>query len=91
MDRPVLVLDGISLTCGEVAAGARGAAQVAVSADGRRRAGAAAEVAAYATARREVYGRTTGVGANRGTAVSAATPPGTACGWCAATPAAAGR
>ena len=70
MDRPVLVLDGISLTCGDVAAGARGAAQVALSADGRRRAAAAAEVAAYATARREVYGRTTGVGANRETAVS---------------------
>ena len=70
MDRRVLVLDGISLTCGDVAAAARGAAQVAVSADGRRRAGAAAEVAAYATARREVYGRTTGVGANRETAVS---------------------
>ena len=70
MDRPVLVLDGISLTCGDVAAAARGAAQVAVSPDGRRRAAAAAEVAADATARREVYGRTTGVGANRDTAVS---------------------
>ena len=70
MDRPVLVLDGISLTCGDVVAGARGAAQVALSAEGRRRAAAAAEVAADATARREVYGRTTGVGANRETAVS---------------------
>jgi histidine ammonia-lyase len=70
MDRPVLVLDGISLTCGDVAAAARGAAQVAVCPDGRRRAAAAAEVAADATARREVYGRTTGVGANRDTAVS---------------------
>jgi histidine ammonia-lyase len=63
MERPVLVLDGMSLTCGDVAAAARGAVQVAVSADGRQRAGAAAEVAAYATARREVYGRTTGVAA----------------------------
>jgi histidine ammonia-lyase len=70
MDRPVLVLDGISLTCGDVAAAARGAAHVPVGPDGRRRAAAAAEVAADATARREVYGRTTGVGANRDTAVS---------------------
>lgn len=70
MDRPVLVLDGMSLTCGDVASAARGAVQVELSADGRQRAGAAAEVAAYATARREVYGRTTGVGANRETAVS---------------------
>jgi histidine ammonia-lyase len=70
MDQPVLVLDGMSLTCGDVAAAARGAVQVAVSADGRRRAGAAAEVAAQVTARREVYGRTSGVGANCGTAVS---------------------
>ena len=70
MDRPVLVLYGMSLTCGDVAAVARGTVQVALSADGRQRAGAAAEVAAYATARREVYGRTTGVGANRETTVS---------------------
>ena len=65
-EQPVLVLDGTTLTCGDVAAVARGPVQVALSDAGRQRARAAAEVAAYATARREVYGRTTGVGANRG-------------------------
>jgi len=70
MDEPVLVLDGMSLTCADVAAVARRCVRVAVSADGRQRARAAAAVAAYAAARREVYGRTTGVGANRETAVS---------------------
>ncbi len=69
MDLPVIVLDGTALTCGDVAAVARGRAGVALSDQGRQRARAAAEVAAYATARREVYGRTTGVGANRGLAV----------------------
>jgi histidine ammonia-lyase len=69
LDQPVLVLDGISLACGDVAAAARGLARVTLSGEGRQRARAAAEVAAYATARREVYGRTTGVGANRGLAV----------------------
>ena len=65
MDQPVLVLDGTALTCGDVAAAARGPVRVAIGDVGRQRARAAAEVAAYATARREVYGRTTGVGANR--------------------------
>jgi histidine ammonia-lyase len=69
VDRLVIVLDGTSLTCGDVAAVARGLARVALSDEGRQRARAAAEVAAYATARREVYGRTTGVGANRSLAV----------------------
>ncbi|MGD0686426.1 MAG: aromatic amino acid ammonia-lyase [Streptosporangiaceae bacterium] len=69
MAQLVVVLDGTSLTCGDVAAVARGAVHVSLSAAGRQRARAAAEVAAYATARREVYGRTTGVGANRQTPV----------------------
>ena len=67
LDRPVLVLDGITLTCAGVAAAARGEQPVAVASQGRERAAAASEVAGYATARREVYGRTTGVGANRDT------------------------
>jgi histidine ammonia-lyase len=66
----VLVLDGTSLTCGQVAAAARGQARVVVSAAGSERARAAAEVAARASARQDVYGRTTGVGANRGLAVT---------------------
>ena len=69
MDPPVIVLDGTALTCGDVAVVARGLARVALSDQGRQRARAAAEVAAYATARREVYGRTTGVGANRSLAI----------------------
>jgi histidine ammonia-lyase len=64
-DQPVLVLDGTVLTCGDVAAAARGAVRVALSDEGRQRARDAAEVAGRATGRREVYGRTTGVGANR--------------------------
>jgi histidine ammonia-lyase len=71
-DRPVLVLDGTALTCAGVAAAARGERPVAIADEGRKRAAAASEVARYATARREVYGRTTGVGANRDTAVSGA-------------------
>jgi histidine ammonia-lyase len=47
-----------------------------VASEGRERAAAASEVARYATARREVYGRTTGVGANRDTVVSSADAAG---------------
>jgi len=66
MTSPALViLDGGSLTCAQVAQAARGAARVGVSAAGRARAQAAARVAALVTASRPVYGRTTGVGANR--------------------------
>jgi histidine ammonia-lyase len=62
---PVVVLDGESLTCAQVAGAARGRARVAVSAAGRTRAAAAARVVAEVTRARPVYGRTTGVGANR--------------------------
>ena len=65
MTRPVVPLDGRSLTCGQVRDLARGLAVARVSADGLDRAGAAARTAAEIAARREVYGRTTGVGANR--------------------------
>jgi len=67
----VLLLDGSSLTCGQTAAAARGQVRVGVADQGRERARAAAAVAARVSARREVYGRTTGVGANRGFAVAA--------------------
>jgi histidine ammonia-lyase len=59
------VLDGTSLTCGQVAAAARGQAHVEVSSAGLERARRAATIAAEVTADRAVYGRTTGVGANR--------------------------
>jgi histidine ammonia-lyase len=65
MSPAVVVLDGESLSCGQVAAVARGRAQVTFSAAGRDRAAAAARVVAAVTERRPVYGRSTGVGANR--------------------------
>ncbi len=60
---PVLI-DGSSLTCGHVAAVARGHAAVAVGAAARSAAEAASKVAAEVAAERPVYGRNTGVGAN---------------------------
>jgi histidine ammonia-lyase len=65
MSPAVVVLDGESLSCGQVAAVARGQARVTFSAAGRDRAAAAARVVAVVTGRRPVYGRSTGVGANR--------------------------
>jgi histidine ammonia-lyase len=68
---PVL-LDGDSLTCAQVAAAARGQAPVTIDPAGRERARAAAQTAAEVTAQRPVYGRTTGVGANRDQPVAVA-------------------
>jgi histidine ammonia-lyase len=65
MDRPGQLLDGRTLGAEAVRALARGAASAVLDDDGVRRARAAAEVAAVVVAGREVYGRTTGVGANR--------------------------
>jgi histidine ammonia-lyase len=67
-----VVLDGGSLTCAQVAAAARSRVPVSVPAAGRERAAAAARIAAQVTAERPVYGRTTGVGANRDQPVAAA-------------------
>ena len=72
MARPVVLLDGRTLSCGQVRDAARGAAEVTVTRRGRERARAAARMAAEVAARRQVYGRTTGVGANRDQAVAAA-------------------
>jgi len=71
MSPAVLVLDGTSLTCGQVAAAARGQVRVEMGEQGKQRARAAAELAAVAAARRDIYGRTTGVGANSRLTVSA--------------------
>jgi histidine ammonia-lyase len=65
MANPIVTLDGASLTTGQVTAVARYHAPVAIADRGRASAAAAARVAAEFTARRPVYGRTTGVGANR--------------------------
>src|SRR5262245_10463027 len=65
MTRPVVPIDGRTVSCCQVRDVARGAATALVTNRGRERARAAARTAAEVTARREVYGRTTGVGANR--------------------------
>ena len=72
MTRPVVQLDGRTLGCGQVRDIARGTADASVTSDGWERARAAARVAAEVAARSPVYGRTTGVGANRDQAVSPA-------------------
>ena len=72
MARPVVQLDGRTLSCGQVRDIARGTASATVTGDGRERARAAARTAAEVAAGRHVYGRTTGVGANRDQAVSPA-------------------
>jgi histidine ammonia-lyase len=72
LDRATLVLNGTSLTCDQVVAAARRQLHVEISEQGRQRAAAAARTAAIVAAQRPVYGRTTGVGANRTLTVSAA-------------------
>src|SRR5215469_7599777 len=65
MARPVVSLDGMTVSCAQVADVARGAAIAAVTREGIERAAAAARTARDVASRRGVYGRTTGVGANR--------------------------
>jgi histidine ammonia-lyase len=65
MTRPGIIIDGASLTCAAVAAVARDEAPVTVGADAVTAARAAWETARDMAGRRAVYGRTTGVGANR--------------------------
>ena len=72
MARPVVQLDGRTLSCSQVRDVARGTAAAAVTGDGRERTRAAARTAAEVAARSQVYGRTTGVGANRDQVVSPA-------------------
>jgi histidine ammonia-lyase len=71
----MIVLGGTSLTCAEVAAIGRRLASVEIGEEGRVRAGAAAALARAAAERAvaaggAVYGRTTGVGYNRGVEVT---------------------
>ena len=72
MARPVVQLDGRTLSCCQVRDVARDAAAAAVTGDARERAQAAARTVAQVAARGQVYGRTTGVGANRDQVVSPA-------------------
>jgi histidine ammonia-lyase len=60
-----VVLDGTRLTCDQVSAVARDRTRIEVSPGGADRARAAWEVVREVVRRRPVYGRTTGVGANR--------------------------
>jgi histidine ammonia-lyase len=60
-----VVIDGTRLTCGKVRDIARGGVQVAVDPAGLERARLARDAVRSAVLSRPVYGRTTGVGANR--------------------------
>jgi len=71
MDDPIVRLDGQTIGCDQVSDVARGVARATVTAAGVERARAAAQTAAQLTARMPVYGRTTGVGANRDQVVTA--------------------
>jgi histidine ammonia-lyase len=71
----LISIDGTSLTCANVADAASGRATVRVDPAGFERAAAAAALARRLAAQHPVYGRTTGVGANRSQAV-----PGTDAG-----------
>ena len=72
MAKSVVLLDGRTASCEQVRGVARGDASAAVTTEGIERARAAARTAAEVSSRREVYGRTTGVGANRDQPVTAA-------------------
>jgi histidine ammonia-lyase len=69
-----LTLDGRTLTCARLTAHAEGAMRVRLSATARRRAAGSAAAADAAAAQRQVYGRTTGVGANKDVPVDDADP-----------------
>jgi histidine ammonia-lyase len=63
--RQSIEITGSSLTCAAVGAVARGTAEVSVAPAAEQAARAAWQVAQEVTGQRPVYGRTTGVGANR--------------------------
>ena len=65
MENSRIVIDGSSLSCAAVVRAARGDVTVAIAPEGVERAAAASRTAAEVAAERPVYGRTTGVGANR--------------------------
>jgi histidine ammonia-lyase len=67
----VVRLDGKRLSCEQVRDLARGTVTATISRPGRQRAAEAARVAAELATRREIYGRGTGVGANRDQKVAA--------------------
>src|ERR1700679_2635154 len=60
----LVIMDGATLSCAEVAAVARRGARVTVAPGGLERAAASHQAAPAAVGRHAFYGRTTGVGAN---------------------------
>src|SRR4051812_16536467 len=68
---PVLSIDGRTLTCDRLAAQTQGPVRVRLSVAARRRSEASFRAATAAVTQRQVYGRTTGVGANRSVGVDA--------------------
>ena len=64
-------LDGRQLTCGDIVAAARHQEQVVLDPAGRDRARRSHELAVRVSGERALYGRSTGVGANRSVAVAA--------------------
>jgi histidine ammonia-lyase len=74
MTAPVVRCDGQTVSCADVSEAARGHSLAEVTGAGLDRAAAAARTAAEVAGRREVYGRTTGVGANRDQPVAEADP-----------------
>jgi len=69
LETPSLLVDGRSLTCGDVARLAQAPLQVRLAPGALRRVEASHRAAVTALDRRPVYGRSTGVGANRDAAV----------------------
>ena len=67
----VMSIDGWTLTCSRLAAQVDGPVRVRLSVAARRRSEASFRAARAAVTQRPVYGRTTGVGANRGIGVDA--------------------
>lgn len=69
---PVMSIDGRTLTCERLAANVDQPVRVRLSVAARRRSEASFRAATAAVTQRQVYGRTTGVGANRSIGVDAA-------------------
>ena len=67
---PAVTIDGIGMTCQDVRQVARDGATVSLHPDGLERARLAKEVVARVAADHPVYGRSTGVGANRSVPVT---------------------
>ncbi|MFB4312462.1 aromatic amino acid ammonia-lyase [Actinomadura sp. 21ATH] len=65
MENSRIVIDGTNLTCSAVARAARADVTIVMAAEGAERARAAWKTARALAAEQPVYGRTTGVGANR--------------------------